>query len=65
METGPPSAGLGSWRPWRHCGAVVPPAILILGDHNHATVNGSADGVVPVIADVTLGNATGLGIDAY
>ena len=65
MVTGPPSARLGSWRPWRHCDAVVPPAILILGDRNHATVNGSADDVVPVVAGVTLGNAIGLGIAAY
>ena len=64
-ETGLPSARLGSWRPWRHCGAVVPPAILILGDRNHVTVNGSADDVVPVVAGVTLGNAIGLGIAAY
>ena len=63
--TGPPSAKPGSLRPWRHCGAVVPPVILILGGHNRATVNDSADGVVPVIAGATLGSATGLGIDAY
>ena len=65
MVTGPPSAKSGSLRPWRHCGVVVPPVILILGDHNHATVNGSADDVVPVIAGATLGNVTGIGIDAY
>jgi len=65
MVTGPPSVRPGSLRPWKHCGAIVPPAILILGDHNHATVNGTADGVVPVIAGATLENATGLGIDAY
>ena len=65
MVTGSPSVRLGSWRPRRHCGAVVPPAILILDHHNHATVNGSADDVVPVVAGVTLGNAIGLGIVAY
>ena len=65
METEPPSARLGSWRPWRHCGAVVPPAILILGHRNHATVSSSADGVVPVVVGVTLGILIGLGIVAY
>ena len=65
METGPPSARLGSWRPWRHCGAVVPPEILIPGHRNHATVSGSADDVVPVVAGVTLGIVIGLGIGAY
>ena len=65
METGSPSARLGSWRPWRHCGAFVPPAILILGHRNHATVSGSADGVVPVVAGVTLESVIGLGIVAY
>lgn len=65
METGPPSARLGSWRPWRHCGAVVPPAILILGHRNHATVSGSADDVVPMVAGMTLGSVIGLGIVAY
>ena len=65
METGPPSTGLGSWRPWRHCGAVVPPAILILGHRNHATVSGSAEDMVPVVADVTLGSVIGLGIVDY
>ena len=63
--TGPPSVKPGSLRPWRHCGAVVPPVILILGAHNHATANGSADDVVPGIAGATPGNAIGLGIDAY
>ena len=43
----------------------VPPVILILGDHDRATANDSADGVVPVVAGVTLGNAIGLGIVAY
>ena len=61
----PPSARLGSWRPWRHGGAIVPPAILILGHRNHATVSGSADGVVPVVAGVTLESVIGLGIVAY
>ena len=65
MVTGPPSARPGLLRPWRHCGAAVPPVIVILGDHNRATVNGPADGVVPVIAGATLGNATDLGTDAY
>ena len=65
METGLPSARLGSWRPWRHCGAVVPPAILILGHRNHATVSGSAEDVVLVVAGVTLRSVIGLGIVAY
>ena len=65
METGPPSARLDSWRPWWHCGAVVPPAILILGHRNHATVSGSAEDVVLVVAGVTLGSVIGLGIVAY
>ena len=65
METGPPSARLGSWRPWQHSGAVAPPAILILGHRSHAAASGSADDVVPVVAGVTLGNAIGLGIVAY
>ena len=65
METGPPSARLGSWRPWRHCGAAVPPAILILGHCIHATVNGPADDVVLVGADVTLESVIGLGTVAY
>ena len=56
---------LGSWRPWQHCGAVVPPAILILGHRNHATVSGSAEDVVPVVVGVTLGSVIGLGIAAY
>ena len=67
METGPPSARLGSWRPWRHCGVVVPPAILILGHGHriHATVSGPADDVVPVVVGVTLESVIGLGIVAY
>ena len=65
METGPPSARLGSWRPWRHCSAVVPPAILILGHRNRVTVSGSAEDVVPVVVGVTLGRVIGLGIVAY
>ena len=64
MVTGQPSAKPGSLRPWKHCGAVVPPVILILGDHTHATVNDPADGVVPVIAGATLWSVTGFGIDA-
>jgi len=39
--------------------------ILILGYRNRATVSGSADGVVLVIAVAILGSATGFGIDAY
>ena len=65
METGPPFARLGSWRPWRHCGAAVPPVILILDHRIHATVSGPADDVVPVGADVTLESMIGLGIIAY
>ena len=65
METGPPSARLGSWRPWRHCSAVDPPAILILGHRNRATVSSSAEDVVPVVAGVTLGRVIGLGIVVY
>ena len=65
METGLPSARLGSWRAWQHCGAAVPPAILILGHRIHATVNGPVDDVVPGSAGVTLENVIGLGIVAY
>ena len=65
METGPPSARLDSWRPWRHCSAAVPPAILILGHRIHATVNDPADDVVPVGADVTLESVIGLRTVAY
>ena len=63
--TGQPSVRLGSWRPWQHCGAAVPPAILILGHRIHATVNGLDDDVVPVGAGVTLESVIGLGIVAY
>ena len=62
MEIWPTSAKLGLWRPWRHCGAAVPPAILILGHRIHATVNGPADDVVPVGADVTLDSVKVLGL---
>ena len=65
MGTGPPSARLGSWRPWQHCGAAVPPAILILGHRIHATVNGPDDDVVPVCAGVTLESVIGLRIVVY
>ena len=65
METGPPSARLDSWRPWRQCSAAVPPAILILGHRIHATVNDPADDVVPVGADVTLESVIGLRTVAY
>ena len=65
METGLPSARLGSWRPWRHCGAVVPPAILILGHRIHATANGPVDDVVLGSAGVTLESVIGLGIVAF
>ena len=65
METGLPSARLGSWRPWRHCGAAVPPAILILGHRIHATVNGPVDDVVPESAVVTLESVIDLGIVAF
>ena len=65
METKLPSARLGSWRPWRHCGAAVPPAIQILGHHIHATVNGPVDDVVPGSAGVTLESVIGLEIVTY
>ena len=65
METGLPSARLCSWRPWWHCGAAVPPAILTLGHRIHATVNGPTDDVSPGSADVTLESVIGLGIVAY
>ena len=65
METGLPSARLGSWRPWRHFGAAVPLAILILGHRIHATVNGPVDDAVPGSAGVTLESVIGLGIVAF
>ena len=65
METGLPSARLGSWRPWRHYGAAVPPAILILGHRIHATANGPIDDVVPGSAGATLESMIGLGIVAF
>ena len=65
METGLPSARLGSWRPLRHCGAAAPPATLILGHHIHAIGNGPVEVVSPGSADVTLESVIGLGIVAY
>ena len=65
METGLPSARLGSWRPWRHCGAAVPPAILILGHRIHATVNGPVDDAILGSAGVTLESVIDLGIVAF
>ena len=65
METGLPSARLGSWRPLRHCGAAVPPVILILGHRIHATVNDPVDDVVPGSVGVTLESVIGLEIVAF
>ena len=65
METGLPSSRLGSWRPLQHCGAAVPPAILILDHRIHAIVNGPVDDVSPGSVGVTLESVIGLDIVAY
>ena len=62
--TGQPYVRLGSWRPWRHYCAAVPPAILTLCHRIHAIVNGSANDVSPGSAGVTLESVIGLGIFA-
>ena len=42
---GQPFAGLGSWHPGQHCGAIVPLAIPTPSHRIHATVNGFGDDV--------------------
>ena len=51
MVTEQPFVRLGSWRPWQHCGVVIPLANQILGPCIHANVNGSG-------SDVSLGNVS-------
>ena len=63
--TGQPFVRLGSWRPWQHCGAAVPPAIPTLGHRTHAIVNGPGDDVSLGSAGVTLESVIGFGIVAY
>ena len=63
--TGQPFVRLGSWRPWQHCGAAVPPVIPTLGHRIHVTVNGPGDDVSLGSAGVTLESVIGFGIVAY
>ena len=46
-----PVIRLGSWRPWQHCGVVVPLANQTLGPRIHANANDSG-------SDVSLGNVS-------
>ena len=63
--TGQPFVGLGSWRPWQHCRAAVPPVILTLSHRIRATMNGPGDGVSLGNAGVTLESVIGFRIVAY
>ena len=65
METGLPSARLGSWRPWQHCGAAVLLVILTFGHRIHVTVNSPGDDVSLGSAGVTLERVIGFGIVVY
>ena len=51
MVTEQPFVRLGSWRPWQHCGVVIPLANQILGPCIHVNANSSD-------SDVSLGNVS-------
>ena len=63
--TGQPFVGLGSWRPWQHCGAAVLPAIPTLGHRIHVTVNGPGNDVSLESAGVILKSVISFGIVTY
>ena len=70
MVTEQPFVRLGSWRPWQHCGVVVPLANPILDRCIHANVNGSGDdvsfgSVSDSYAGVILERVIGFGIVMY